>query len=102
MRSQELEGLLKMQDVIAQKLEELHYESKQDVYRVTKHDEAQVPINPANNKRLKYMAMVHVAMLFLVFGFFLMREVKATRVGNTETDAGSFVPSKGRVSSGVD
>ncbi|MGP0066228.1 MAG: polysaccharide biosynthesis tyrosine autokinase [Isosphaeraceae bacterium] len=84
MASQELASLLKMQDIISQKLEELSFESKQDVYRVSLHDLAQVPMKAANNKRLKYMAVAPVVIMFLVLGLFLMMEIRAERIADPD------------------
>jgi capsular polysaccharide biosynthesis protein len=84
MKNQELSRLLKMQDIIEQKLEQLRFEQKEEVFRVMKHDEAQVPKVPANNRRLKYMAALPVGIMFLVLGFFLMLEVKSARVGDND------------------
>ena len=73
-----------MQDIIRQKLEQLRFENKQEVFRVTKHDEAQVPKVPSNNKRLKYMAVAPVGIMFLMLGFFLIMEIKAERVADPD------------------
>ena len=43
MVNQELSSLLKMQEIINQKLEQLNFETKQDVYRISQHDRAGVP-----------------------------------------------------------
>ena len=72
MVNQELSSLLKMQEIINQKLEQLNFETKQDVYRISQHDRAGVPKVPSNNKRLKYMAAAPVGVLFLIFGWFLI------------------------------
>ena len=85
MRNQELSRLLRMQDIIEQKLEQLRFEQKQEVFRVTRHDEAQVPKVPANNKRLKYMAALPVGIMFLALGFFLVLEIKAQRIGDPDS-----------------
>jgi polysaccharide biosynthesis transport protein len=84
MASQELASLQRMQEIITQKLEELQFESKRDVYRVTMHDMAQVPTVPANNKRMKFIAVAPVGVMFLVLGLFLMIEIQAQRVGDPD------------------
>jgi polysaccharide biosynthesis transport protein len=84
MANQELASLQRMQEIIAQKLEELQFESKHDVYRVTMHDMAQVPKVPANNKRMKFIAIAPVGVMFLVLGLFLMMEVQAQRIGDPD------------------
>jgi hypothetical protein len=72
---QELESVQKMKDIVSQKLEQLTFEEKQDVYRITQHDRASVPKAPANDKRLEYTAGAGVGVLFLLIGWFLMLEV---------------------------
>ena len=80
----ELSSLLKMDDIIRQRLEQLQFENKHEEFRVTRHDEAQVPTVPSNNKRLKYMAAAPVAIMFLMLGFFLIMEIKAERVADPD------------------
>ena len=80
MVQQELASLLKMQDVIVQKLEQLNFETKQNVYRITLHDRAAVPKAPMNNNRLQYMAVAPFGVLCLILGVFLTREITATRI----------------------
>ena len=91
MKNQELSRLLKMQDIIEQKLEQLRFEQKQEVFRVMMHDEAQVPKVPVSNTRLIDMSVASVGILFLIVGLFLAREIKTTRVADadeTETSTG--------------
>ena len=68
MVNQELASLLRMKEIISQKLEQLYFDSKQEVYRVTKHDEAQVTMVPVDNKRGQYMAAALVGIFFLIIG----------------------------------
>ncbi len=84
MVNQELASLLRMQDLIVQKLEQLNFETKQDVYRITLHDRAGVPKVPSHNKRIKYMAAAPVGILFLMLGLFLLLEIKAERVADPD------------------
>jgi uncharacterized protein involved in exopolysaccharide biosynthesis len=84
MVSRELESLQRMEEIIAQKLEELSFESKQDVYRITMHDRAQVPKVPATKKRLIYMPAAAAGILFLIVGLFLIQELKPGRAGDTD------------------
>jgi hypothetical protein len=84
MVNRELEGLLRMRELIEQKLEELQFESKHDVYRITMHDRAQVPKVPATIKRLIYMPAAAAGILFLIVGLFLIQELKPGRVGDTD------------------
>ena len=45
---------------------------------------AAVPSTPSLNKRLKYMAVVPVGVLFALMAFFLLLEVRAERVGDPD------------------
>ena len=84
MVNQELSSLLRMQELVVQKLEQLEFETRQDVYRISRHDSASVPLTASNNKRLKFMAAAPVGVLFLMLGLFLILEVKAERVADPE------------------
>jgi capsular polysaccharide biosynthesis protein len=85
--NQELASLLKMKDIISQRLEQLRFENKQDVYRVSRHDAAQVPKVPASSMRPIYMSVASLGILVLVLGFFLTLEIRARRpVGTDETE----------------
>jgi succinoglycan biosynthesis transport protein ExoP len=84
MAEQELSSLIEMQEIIHQKLEELRFSSKQADFRVTRHDEAQVPMAAANNKRMKYIAAAPVGIMFLVIGLFLIMEIKAQRIADPD------------------
>jgi polysaccharide biosynthesis transport protein len=91
MVNQELASLLSMKDILNQKLEQLRFEEKQDVYRITPHDRAGVPKVPSNNERLKYMAAAPVGVLLLLLGWFLMLEINAGPVATS-----SRAPSENR------
>ena len=82
MVNQELSSLLKMQEIINQKLEQLNFETKQDVYRISQHDRAGVPKVPSNKQAAKYMAAAPVGVLFLILGWFLIVEIKAGPVAD--------------------
>ena len=56
MLKQELDTKFRMQEIVQMKLEQLSFEDKQDIYRISRIDPAGVPKVPANNKRIKYMA----------------------------------------------
>ena len=43
-----------------------------------------MPKIPSNNKRIKYMAVAPVGILFLMLGLFLLVEIKAERVGDPD------------------
>ena len=85
MEQQELASLMKMQELVTQKLEQLEFESKQDVYRISRHDRAAVPRVPLNHNRLQYMAVAPFGVLFLILGMFLTREIAATPVAARDT-----------------
>ena len=86
MLNQELMSLLRMQEIIQQKLEQLAYESKQDVYRITRHDPAQIPKVPANNKRIKYVAASTLLAFAPMASFlFLFLEIRAERIADPDT-----------------
>jgi hypothetical protein len=80
MMNQELASLVRMQELVTQKLEQLHFETKQDVYRITQHDRAGVPKVPTNGHRPRDMAAASVGVLFLILGAFLTRELTATPI----------------------
>ena len=84
MANHELMDRLKRQGIIEEKLEQLRFESKEEVYRVTKHDEAQVPKVEANTKRFKYMVAAPVGIMFLMLGLFLILEIKAERIADPD------------------
>lgn len=69
---------------VQQKLEQLRFEDKNDLVRVSPQDEASLPKIPSINKRIRYMAILPLAMLFAVVGLFLLLEIKAERVGDPD------------------
>ena len=85
MLKQELDTKFRMQEIVLMKLEQLNFEDKQDVFRISLHDPAGVPILPANNKRFRLMATAPMAILGLMLGLFLMVEVLAERLGDPDS-----------------
>ena len=77
---------------MSQKLEQLYFESKQEVYRVTKHDEAQLPKVPVDNERGQYTAEEPVGILFVIIGRSLMLEIQASLVGDPDETETSTRP----------
>jgi capsular exopolysaccharide synthesis family protein len=82
--NQDLMYLKRLQDTIKQKLAQLEFEIGQEQYKIVVRDKAEVPKVPSNNKRLKYMAVAPVGVLFLMLGLFLLIEVRAERVADPE------------------
>ena len=65
-------------------MEQLKFEASQDKYRVVLVDSAAASRTPSNNKRLKYMAVAPVGVLFAMLGLFLVLEIKAERVADPD------------------
>jgi polysaccharide biosynthesis transport protein len=82
--NQDLTYRKKLQDTINQKLAEVDFEIGQEQYKIKVRDKADVPKVPSNNKRLKYMAVAPVGVLFLMLGLFLLIEVRAERIADPE------------------
>jgi hypothetical protein len=80
----ELSKLQEMQQRINQKLKQLDFETNQDTYRVALVDKAAVPKLPSNNWRLEVAAAALIGALFLVFGIFLIREIKFQAAGDPD------------------
>jgi capsular exopolysaccharide synthesis family protein len=81
---QDLEYLRRLRDTVSQKLSQLDFEIGQVTYKITVQDKAIVPVVPENNKRIKYMAVAPVGVLFFMLGLFLLIEVRAERVADPE------------------
>ncbi len=79
---QELDAKFRMQEIIVQKLEQLNFEDKQDVFRISLHDIAGVPRVPADNKRIRLMATAPWVILMLIVGMFLLIEIRATPISD--------------------
>jgi succinoglycan biosynthesis transport protein ExoP len=84
MLQQELGYLRRLQESVKLKIAQLEFEIGQEAYRIT-WEKARVPVVPSNNKRMKYMAVAPVGVLFVMLGLFLLVEIKAERVGDPDS-----------------
>jgi polysaccharide biosynthesis transport protein len=80
----EINSLTNMYDQVHRKLEQLRFETAKDLVRIDRVDPASIPKIPSNNKRLKYMAIAPVGILFAILGLFMLLEVKAERVADPD------------------
>jgi capsular exopolysaccharide synthesis family protein len=80
-----LDIVLKREDLVKAHLEQLEFEANRETYRVQLVDPAVAPNSPTDNKRIKYMAVAPVALLFMVLGLFFLLEVKAERIADIDT-----------------
>src|SRR5271157_5240210 len=87
-----------MFDQVNRKLEQLEFTKDKAGIEIERTDEAELPKVPNNNKRLRYMALLPVAVLFGVLGLFLLLEVRSERVGDPQRR--SRIPSTLQVSPG--
>jgi polysaccharide biosynthesis transport protein len=81
---EEINSLTNMIETVERKLEQLKFESSNQLVRVFLQDPASPPKIPSINKRLRYMAILPVGILFAVLGLFLLLEIKAERVGDPD------------------
>jgi capsular exopolysaccharide synthesis family protein len=84
MLSHELSSLQIKQDLVTNHLSQLKFESNQESFRIVLVDPAGIPKIPSNNKRYKLMMAAPVGILFMIFGLFLLLEVKAERVADPD------------------
>jgi polysaccharide biosynthesis transport protein len=82
--SHEIQSLQNWEEIVKGNLERLKFEASQDKYRVALVDSATASRTPSNNKRLKYMAVAPVGVLFAMLGLFLFLEIKAERVADPD------------------
>ena len=73
-----------MFDQVNRKLETLTFTIEKPRVNIEHTDRAEIPKAPYNNKRLKYMAILPVVVLFAVLGLFLLLEVRAERVADPD------------------
>ncbi len=73
-----------MYDVVHRKLETLHFSEDKAGTHIGNIEPAEVPKVPNANKRMRYMAILPVALLFAVVGVFLLLEVRSERVGDPD------------------
>ena len=71
-------------DRVTDHLAQLAFETNQESFRIFPVHNAAIPVTASNNKRLKLMAAAPVGVLFMVFGLFLLLEVKAERVADPD------------------
>jgi len=82
--SQELSSLLSREEQVKRTLAQVEFQSQQENFRVKLVDKAQVPKVASNNKRIKYMAIAPVGVLFMMLGLFLLLEIKSERVADPD------------------
>jgi succinoglycan biosynthesis transport protein ExoP len=82
--TKQIDSLMGLEQQVQRNLEQLRFEANQDKYRVVLVDPASASKSPSNNKRLKYMAVAPVGVMFLMLGLFLLFEVKAERVADPD------------------
>ncbi len=75
MVNQELDYLRRLSESVEQRLKQVEFETTQEAYRISVQDKAEAPRVPVDQRRLVYMGGASVALLFLVFGWFLTREL---------------------------
>ncbi len=81
----QLNSLLKREDIVRGRKEELTFEASRELYRITVIDHAGAPRTPYNDKRLKYIAAAPVGVMFMMLGLFLLFEIKAERVADPDS-----------------
>jgi polysaccharide biosynthesis transport protein len=82
--SHQVQSLQNWEEIVKGNLERLKFEASQDKYRVALVDPATASRTPSNNKRLKYIAVAPVGVLFAMLGLFLFLEIKAERVADPD------------------
>jgi hypothetical protein len=75
----ELTRLQNMRDQVDRKLEQLKFTNEKAAVHIEEMDLAQVPKEPDNTKRLKYMALLPLGVLPFVLGFFMFADGRARR-----------------------
>jgi hypothetical protein len=73
----DVNSLMKKQEAVTTKLQQLDFEDMQETYRVIQIDPAVAPLIPVNYNKLKYMAVAPIAVFFLILSLFLVHEIKA-------------------------
>ncbi len=84
MANQELASLLKMQDIIEQKLEQLHFEKSRTCTASRSTTQPRCRRSRRTTRGPCTCRPHPLGILFLIVGLFLTREIKATRVGDTD------------------
>ena len=80
----QLATLLRSDDQLNTNIQELNFKASQEDFRVSQVDTAVARKIPTNNKRLKYIAVAPVVLLFIVLGLFFMLEIKGERIADPD------------------
>jgi capsular exopolysaccharide synthesis family protein len=83
----QLSMLFRLHETVGQKLKQVEFDTEQESYRISVRNPAAVPMSPSINKRLRYLAVAPVGIVFLMLGLFLLREIQAERVGDPEAQS---------------
>ncbi len=73
-----------MFDQVNRKLEQLRFTKDKAGIEIERIDDAELPRVASSNKRMRYMVLLPVGILFGVLGLFLLLEVKSERVGDPD------------------
>src|SRR5271157_349420 len=73
-----------MFDQVNRKLEQLEFTKDKTGIEIERIDQAELPRVENNNKRLRYMALLPIAVLFGLLGLFLLLEVRSERVAEPD------------------
>ena len=73
-----------MYDVVHRKLETLRFSEEKAGTYIGSIQEAEVPIVPNANKRMRYMVILTMGILFAVVGLFLLLDIRSERVGDPD------------------
>jgi polysaccharide biosynthesis transport protein len=71
-------------DAVTSNLAQLAFESNQESFRIVLVDPAAVPVTPFNNRRTKFMAAAPIGVFVMIFGLFLLLEIKAERIADPD------------------
>jgi polysaccharide biosynthesis transport protein len=82
--NRQLEILMRREEQVNAQLKQLEFESSQDNVRVTLLDAAVAPNGATNNKRIKYMTVAPIALLFMILSLFCLLEVRAERIADPD------------------
>jgi polysaccharide biosynthesis transport protein len=73
-----------MFDQVNRKLESMDFNKDKAGISIENIDEAQIPKIPNNNKRIRYMVILPVGILFALMGLCMLLEVRTERVGDPD------------------
>ena len=80
----DLAQLYGMYDLVNKKLRQLDFTKDKSAIYIEEIDRAEVPRAPSNSKRVKYMTILPVVVLFAVLGIFMLLEIRSERVGDPD------------------